>query len=162
MKYKVKSLFIYPVKSFGGMQIPQMEITETGPKYDRQWMVVNEKGEFMTQRQFPKMSQATARIFEDSQVELTAPGMEFMDFGVEEFNPEAKTEVKIWKNTAEAHGVDPEVSEWVSDFLGEKCKLVRLSDEANITIAPDYGDGQTSFTDGFPFLILFPKTLVKR
>lgn len=159
MKYKVKSLFIYPVKSFGGMQIPQMEITQTGPKYDRQWMVVNEKGEFLTQRQFPKMSQATARIFEDSQVELTAPGMEFMDFGVEEFNPEAKTEVSIWKHKTVAHEVDPEVSEWASDFLGEKCKIVRMDDDSALTIDSDYGDGQTSFTDGFPFLILSLQSL---
>jgi len=159
MKYKVKQLFIYPVKSFGGMQVPQIEVTSTGPKYDRKWMVVNEKGEFLTQRQYPKMSQVMARIIDDSQVELTAPGVDFMDFGVEEFDPDSKMDVKIWKHTATAYEVEPEVSEWVSDFLGEKCKLVRMDDEHERSIDPDYGDGLINFSDGFPFLLLSLQSL---
>lgn len=154
MKYKVKQLFIYPVKSFGGQQVSQMEIVKNGPKFDRKWMVVNEKGQFLTQRQYPKMSQITARIIDDAHVELTAPGVDFMDFGTDEFNASAPIEVTVWKSQVRAFEVDPEVSQWVSDFLGVSCKLVRMDDEAVRPIDADYGEGQINFSDGFPFLIL--------
>lgn len=159
MKYKVKSLYIYPVKSFGGCQVNQMEITSTGPKYDRKWMVVDEKGQFLTQRQLPKMSQVNVKIWDDSQIELTAPGVDFIDFGINEFDATAEIEVTIWKQKAKAHEVDPEVSQWVSDFLGQKCKLVRMSDEFERKIDADYGAGLTNFTDGFPFLIVSLQSL---
>jgi uncharacterized protein YcbX len=159
MKYKVKQLFVYPVKSFGGQQVPQMEINETGPKYDRKWMVVDEKGAFLTQRQYPKMSQVTARIIDDAHVELTAPGVDFMDFGTDEFNAEEPLEVTVWKTKAKAYEVDPEVSQWVSDFLGVKCKLVRMDDDFVRPIDEDYGEGQINFSDGFPFLILSIQSL---
>ncbi|NQZ00819.1 MAG: MOSC domain-containing protein [Bdellovibrionales bacterium] len=159
MKYKVKQLFIYPVKSFGGQQVSQMEISETGPKYDRKWMVVDEKGQFLTQRQYPKMSQVTARIIDDAHVELTAPGVDFMDFGTDEYDASNSLEVTVWKTQVKAYEVDPEVSQWVSDFLGVKCKLVRMDDEFERPIDADYGDGRINFSDGFPFLILSVQSL---
>lgn len=159
MKFKVKSLHVYPVKSFGGFQVNQMEITSTGPKYDRQWMVVDEKNKMLTQRTHPKMSQVNVRIIEDAHVELTAPGVDFMDFGVEEFDSSNEFEVEVWKQKVKAHEVDPEVSQWVGDFLGLKCKLVRKSDDSVRLIDNDYGDGQINFSDGFPFLIVSLQSL---
>jgi uncharacterized protein YcbX len=159
MKYKIKSLHIYPVKSFGGYQVNQMDIISTGPKYDRKWMVIDEKGQFLTQRQNPKMSQVNVKIIEDAHVELTAPGVDFIDFGINEFDATTSIDVTIWKQKAKAHEVDPEVSQWVSDFLGQPCRLVRMSDEFERPIDKDYGKGVINFTDGFPFLILSVQSL---
>lgn len=159
MKCKVKSLFIYPVKSFGGFQVTQMEIGPNGPKYDRQWMVVDEKGKFMTQRTHPKMSQVNVKVIEDAHIELTAPGVDFMDFGVEEFDASSEMEVEVWKTKVKAHEVDPEVSQWVADFLGVPCKLVRKADDSERAIDTDYGDGTINFSDGFPFLFVSLQSL---
>ncbi len=159
MKCKVKSLFIYPVKSFGGFQVTQMEIGSNGPKYDRQWMVVDKNNKFMTQRTFPKMSQVNVKVIEDAHIELTAPGVDFMDFGVEEFDASSEMEVEIMGDKVKAHEVDPEVSEWVSDFLGSPCKLVRKAETSERLIDTDYGDGTINFSDGFPFLIVSLQSL---
>lgn len=49
-------MFIYPVKSCAGVRVERLTIDETGPKMDREYMIVNEEGDFITQRQKPKMA----------------------------------------------------------------------------------------------------------
>ena len=51
----VSQLFIYPIKSLGGISLDKAETTDRGFKFDRRWMLINEHNEFMTQREFPQM-----------------------------------------------------------------------------------------------------------
>lgn len=53
---RVSSLWIYPIKSCRGIEVQQLEITTTGIKYDRQWMIVDEKNEFLTLRSEPRLA----------------------------------------------------------------------------------------------------------
>lgn len=156
---KVKSLFVYPVKSFAGSPVSSVIVGPRGPQWDRNWMVVDEENQFLTQRQLPKMSQITAQVIEDARVELHAPGIDFMDYGVDEGSDSEVFKVKIWESQCEAQEVEPEVSEWVSDFLKKKVKLVRMTDNFTREIKDKYGEGQTAFTDGFPFLILSTESM---
>ena len=49
-------IWIYPVKSLGGIRVKSARVMEKGLQYDRRWMLVDEKNLFMTQRNFPKMA----------------------------------------------------------------------------------------------------------
>jgi len=68
---KLERAFIYPVKSLRGAEVSSLELDELGPVGDRRWMVVDEAGRFVTQRQFPKMAVITPRVSSDGlQLEL--------------------------------------------------------------------------------------------
>nr|GEY56242.1 mitochondrial amidoxime reducing component 2-like [Tanacetum cinerariifolium] len=53
---KVKSIFIYPIKSCRGISLSQAPLSSTGFRWDRQWVVVNSKGRACTQRVDPKLA----------------------------------------------------------------------------------------------------------
>ena len=47
---------IYPIKSLGGISLKESLIEERGLQYDRRWMLVDEKGDFLSQREYPGMA----------------------------------------------------------------------------------------------------------
>jgi uncharacterized protein YcbX len=49
-------LFIYPVKSLGGISVPEAEITSRGLQYDRRWLLVDARNRFLTQREHPQLA----------------------------------------------------------------------------------------------------------
>ncbi len=50
---RIDRLFIYPVKSCAGVELTEALLTETGFDLDRSWMVVEDGGVFVTQRDCP-------------------------------------------------------------------------------------------------------------
>ena len=71
-------LNLYPIKSCAGIALREAILTAAGLMsehiYDREWMVVDTQGEFITQRNHPKLALITPRIKADT-LELRAPGM---------------------------------------------------------------------------------------
>ncbi|KAJ0522115.1 putative molybdenum cofactor sulfurtransferase [Helianthus annuus] len=53
---KVKSIFIYPIKSCRGISVSEAPLFSTGFRWDRQWIVVNSKVRACTQRVDPKLA----------------------------------------------------------------------------------------------------------
>ena len=53
---EISELYTYPVKSLAGISLETAELERTGLRHDRQWMVVEPDGTFMTQREFPQMA----------------------------------------------------------------------------------------------------------
>jgi hypothetical protein len=56
MSGRIARLFVYPVKSCAGVELQEAVLTETGLELDRAWMVVDEQGEFVSQRELPRMA----------------------------------------------------------------------------------------------------------
>ncbi|MFI4927773.1 MAG: MOSC N-terminal beta barrel domain-containing protein, partial [Burkholderiales bacterium] len=53
---RLARLFVYPVKSCAGVEVRESMLVETGLDLDRAWMVVDEQGAFVTQRELPRMA----------------------------------------------------------------------------------------------------------
>ena len=74
----VTELLIYPIKSCAGIQVGEAQFLVSGVVaqgvHDREWMLVTREGQFLTQREYPRMALLTPRIDGDA-VEVTAPGM---------------------------------------------------------------------------------------
>ena len=49
----VSELFIYPIKSLGGISVSSAKISDRGIDFDRRWMLVDENNRFLTQREVP-------------------------------------------------------------------------------------------------------------
>jgi uncharacterized protein YcbX len=67
----VTELWVYPIKSCGGMKVQSARLGSTGLEYDRQWCVVKpgtdgKTYEVMAQDRFPKLRRAVASLEETS------------------------------------------------------------------------------------------------
>ena len=69
---KVQSLYLYPVKSLAGVEVPGFDLDDFGPKGDRRWMIVDDQNRFVTQRQMPRLALVSA-VMSDDGVEVQIP-----------------------------------------------------------------------------------------
>lgn len=154
----LKALYRFPVKSLRGIAETVLPIGPRGPLFDRHWMVVAPDGRFLTQRQLPRMALVDVQLDDQGRVQLAAPGMAALtvaEHGAERFA------VTVWNDTLDGLAVDPAADAWLSGFLGQPCRLVRLPDDARRAVDPAYAapDDQVGFADGFPLLLISQASL---
>ncbi|MDO9071981.1 MAG: MOSC N-terminal beta barrel domain-containing protein [Rubrivivax sp.] len=149
----VGALFVHPVKSCAGVALPQSLLVETGLDLDRAWMVVDEHGEMLTQRELPRLALVQPAL-RTSEVVLRAPGM--LALHLLQDTVEGATRVRVWDDVVKAYDMGPLAAQWFSDFLGTKLRLVRFDpDETRLSEPRWAGDVQAenAFSDGYPLLV---------
>jgi uncharacterized protein YcbX len=161
-------LTLYPIKSCGGISLREAVVTSAGLMsaqiYDREWMVVDERGSFLTQRECPKMALIKPRLKADT-LELRAPGMLRLEIPLGMPDPAdnpATLRVKIWNDTVDAYDCDDTTATWFSNALGRPCRLVRFHPDAARSANPKWTggvDAPTLFSDGYPMLVLSQASL---
>ena len=52
----LQDIYIYPVKSLGGIRVDEAKVEERGLQFDRRWMLVDKQGTFLSQRSHPVMA----------------------------------------------------------------------------------------------------------
>lgn len=121
---KIEELYIYPIKSARAQRVKSMTINHEGPDGDRQWMLVDENGKFISQRTVPKL--ATVEVFCD-EASLTV-GFRKMFFKISKTSTfQRKVKVQVWNDTFEA-ALEPDLySQALSQYLGVNCRLVRYA-----------------------------------
>lgn len=161
----LSGLYIYPVKSLAGIQVTQWPVLAKGFKYDRQWMLVDQEYQFMTQRKTPKMGLITTQITEHLLI-LSASG--YSDIAVplspsEVAKKSTPVIVKIWHDHCLACLVNQEVDQWLSAFLETPCHLIYQPETTirNVDLGYATPEDKVNFSDGFPFLILSQASLDK-
>ncbi|WP_457672984.1 MOSC domain-containing protein [Thiolapillus sp.] len=149
---RLSGLYRYPVKSLRGESLETMEVGSRGPLHDRHWMLVNDEGRFLTQRELPRMALVRPLITETG-LRLQAPGQP--DLEVAPVSDE-DLEVQVWRDRCLARVMNPEADRWLSDFLGVSARLVYLPEDRARQVDPDYArpGEQVGFADGFPFLLI--------
>jgi uncharacterized protein YcbX len=154
-------LNLYPVKSCAGIALREATLTSAGLMsediYDREWMLVDAEGQFLTQRDHPKMALIQPTI-KSGTLELRAPGMLRLDIPLDLGDPDnAPTlKVNIWDDTVEAYDCDEITATWFSKAIGAPCRLVRFHPHAHREASAKWCDGvaaPTMFADGFPLLL---------
>jgi uncharacterized protein YcbX len=154
----IARLFVYPVKSCAGVELPEALLTETGLEFDRAWMVVDAQGEFVTQRQLPRMALIKPQM-KHTEVVLRAPGMLALHLAFDRV--EQPMRVRVWKDEVDAYDMGDIAAQWFSDFLSEpgkpqKLRLVRFDPEVKRLSSLKWTGGieaQTQFADGFALLV---------
>lgn len=152
---QVSQLYIYPIKSLGGIALQTVEITDRGFKYDRRWMLIDNNNRFISQREVAAMALL--------KVNITSSGLEVFHTGNKEdiftipFGPYngLPVTVSVWDASCNASLVSDEANAWFSNKLGIDCRLVYMNDEDKILIDEQYNINNhiNSFSDGFPILI---------
>ncbi|RJP69646.1 MAG: MOSC domain-containing protein [Comamonadaceae bacterium] len=156
----IAELWIYPVKSCAGIRVPEAELTDTGLLYDRAWMVVDAEGEFVTQRELPRMA-LIQTAFRMGQLVLRAPGMLALHLALDA--AEGPLKVRVWDDEVMACDMGDVAAQWFSDFLGpdapanlKRLRLARFDPEVRRPCDPAWTGGReasTQFADGFGLLV---------
>ncbi|HEX2544991.1 MAG TPA: MOSC N-terminal beta barrel domain-containing protein [Ramlibacter sp.] len=150
---RIARLFVYPVKSCAGVELREAVLTETGFDLDRAWMVVDAQGNFVTQRELPRMALVVPKI-RLSDVILRAPGMLPLHLSIE--TVEEPVRVRIWDDEVAAYDMGAVAAQWFTDFLGQPLRLVRFDPEhRRLSNRQWTGDDEAlnQFTDGYPVLV---------
>lgn len=150
---KIARLFVYPIKSCAGVEVTEAVLTETGLDLDRAWMVVDEQGEFVSQRELPRMALVRPQL-KHYEVVLRAPGMLALHLNIE--GVEAPVRVRVWDDEVAAFDMGDVAAQWLSDFLGAKLRLVRFDPEHRRLSSMKWTQGveaPNQFSDGFPLLV---------
>ena len=157
MEVSITALNIFPVKSLGGITLDSAELTEKGLKYDRNWVIVDHAGVFLTQRQCEKMATISTTLT-DLALVLSAPGHQSLEVPLALHEGEYKS-VTVWKDTCDALYEGEVSSHWLTSVLGswndQPVSLMRLVDGKTVR-GKDLKDGTStsiSFADGYPLLI---------
>lgn len=152
---RLQSIHLHPVKAFAGTSPAQAAVEPWGLTGDRRWMLVDDGGRVVTQRQQPRLATAAAELRPGGGLLLSAPGAEPVTVSVP--RTAAAVTVEIFRDKVEAiPAEDPAVHAWCSAFLGIPVRLVHMADPAVCRpVDPEYAlPGETvSFADGYPLLV---------
>jgi uncharacterized protein YcbX len=158
MTATIAALFVYPVKSCRGLQRSAALVTERGLAHDREWMIVDAAGRFVSQREVPRLALIVPAL-SAAALELTAPGMAAVTIPFDRSG--VTLPVTVWRDscprsiraTPSPHGfphgsAPPRV--WSASTLG--C-VVRDPAYAGDT------EAHTAFADAYPLLELSEASL---
>ncbi len=154
-------LYVYPVKSLGGMAVEQWPVEPRGLVFDRRWMVVSPEGMFLTQRELPQMARIRAHVaWEDAlagRPELTLVDDRGEMVRVAPPEPDRpRLWVSVWDDEVAALWVDPQADAWLQERLRVPCRLVFFPEDEHRALSRRYGrPGEgTWFADAYPVLVL--------
>jgi uncharacterized protein YcbX len=153
------ALNVYPIKSAGGIAAESWPVDEFGLRYDRRWMLVDDAGDALTQRDCPRLALVRPAI-EGDRLRVSAPGRAPLDLPLEPGGA-VTTAVTVWGETCAASWMGERASRWFSEFLGAACSLVHMPASTLRPADPTYAPPgvRVSFADGFPFLLLSEASL---
>ncbi len=156
--HTLSEIWIYPVKSLGGIASDEAKVERRGLQYDRRWMLVDDRGRFVSQREIPRMALLGTAIeppfltvfwrnnpSEKINVPLAPPAGEL-----------EKLRVEIWSDRCAARVLTDDINVWFSDNLSQNLRLVYMPGATRRRADGRYAPKghHVSFADGFPFLLI--------
>lgn len=156
----ITQLFLYPVKSCAGIALHDATLTAAGLSsagiFDREWMVVDGDGLFLTQRHYPHMATVKPQHTQHA-LRLRAPGMADIDLPLARDEDGPTVSVKIWDDIVQATDCGDLAAAWFTTLLGRVSRLVRFHPQARRIASKQWTasmDAPTRFADGFPILVI--------
>ena len=157
----LSEITFYPIKSCAGIALREAVLTSSGLMceqiFDREWMVVDSAGRFLTQREYPRMALIVPKI-KATTLELRAPGMLRLEIELGLPHPQLAPmlEVQLWDEQVRAYDCDEATAAWFSSAVGVPCRLVRFHPDVVRATSTKWTGGiaaSTLFSDGYPVLV---------
>jgi len=123
--------------------------------HDREWMLVGSDGQFLTQREFPRMATVRPRVEGDTLV-VGAPGMAPLHLPLARVAC-ATRRVQIWDDSIDADDCGDGAAAWFGALLGTGCRLVRFKPAQARPTSEKWTGGAPSaarFADAYPLLLI--------
>jgi uncharacterized protein len=129
------SIHVYPLKSARGISVSEARVDRIGLEHDRRWMLLDERGAFMSLRTHERMALLRTALTESS-LHIEAPGLEPLTLPLEESDGGPVARVQVWREKRHAVDCGDEPAAWASEAMGERCRVVRA-------VAPPDGSPET-------------------
>jgi uncharacterized protein YcbX len=155
----LSEIIIYPIKSTKGLSLQTAHVERRGIQFDRRWMVVDEAGMFLSQRDYPRLALISTQINSDV-LRVFAAKMPALDLPRK---PDSHDVMRVQVHDDITKGVSAgeKARSWFSEFLGVSCRVVFMPEEIFRPVDPDYArEGDiVSFADVFPLLLISQPSL---
>jgi uncharacterized protein YcbX len=154
MTASILQTFIYPIKSLAGIACDSLVLTDRGAGGDRRWMLVDEQGRFISQREWPRLCLLRVELSNNG-FEVKAVNGESVEVPFS-LSHGSNVPVSVWSDTISAIEAPLEVNGFFSRALEMPCRLVYMPDESQRFADCVYaGEGQlNSFSDAYPLLLV--------
>jgi len=156
---RIESLHVYPVKGCRGIALEAADVATTGlgasGAGDREWMVVDLAGRFVTQREYPRLALVGTQA-RDGFLTLSASAVPPLVVPMRGAEGSAR-DVVVWRSDVKGFDAGDEPARWLSAHLDADVRLVRFDRSRTRPCNPDYaGDtgAHTFFADGYPILVI--------
>jgi uncharacterized protein len=149
----VTGLFVYPLKSARGIECSRVHVSATGFESDRQWMLVNAHGVFLSQRTHPQLACVVPQL-EDGALVLEAPGMP--PLRLPRICVGERLAVRVHQDGCAGLDEGPTAAAWASRIAGEPVRLVRVPPDTARHANPGFAGpvpAPMGFADGYPVLV---------
>ncbi len=162
---KLSEIYIYPIKSLGGIRLNESNITTRGLENDRRFMLVDENGRFLSQREYAHLAIFQTEIKGDFLIITDKRNNNSFKISLNYSINHSVTPsmvVQIWDDETTAIEVSQEASNWFTQSLDIPTRLVYMPEESYRKVESNYaltGEEITSFSDGYPILIIGQSSL---
>lgn len=160
-KLYLQNIYIYPIKSLGGISLLQAQVQQTGLQYDRRWMLTDREGNFLSQRTFAQMAMLQVELAEEGLLVSHKKG--HLSPVIIPYNKTTQREVTvtIWDDVCTALEVSSEANKWFSAALDMPAFLVYMPDDSQRNVDLRYAcNGEiVSFADAYPMMIIGQSSL---
>ena len=159
----IADLLFYPIKGCRGFSVREATLAVTGLEIDgvgdREWVVVDAEGEFLSQREHPKMALIETRIT-GAALRIKAPGMLTLEVPFASEGDVLK--VRVWDDTIAAVTQGEIADAWFSTYLGTPARLMRFDPEHTRLSSRKYTgvlEAPYKFADAFAVLVSSSESL---
>jgi uncharacterized protein YcbX len=137
-----------------------MKLDHFGPELDRRWMLVDDNGRFISQREQATMALISITL-KDGGINVTVPGQGALFISRESSTQGDTCQVSVWSDTVAAIDGGDSAADYFSRFLNKSCRLVFMPEQVKRQVDTNYAsNGElVSFADGFPLLLISEASL---
>lgn len=159
--FRVAALYRYPLKSAAGVACDSVELDRFGVRGDRRWMIVDDGGAPVTQRERATLANLSAELMAEGrlllswrdnagtglagEIDVTPPGSDT-----------TRIPITIWGDTVELPLADERSAAWLTERVGSAARLAYMPDDVERPVNPRYADAEhrTALTDGYPLHVI--------
>jgi len=156
----VSALTIYPVKACRGIDVGRAKVVERGFELDRRYMIIDEAGEFVSQRTRRELALVSTALTDEG-FELRAPNMGALGLPrAHDSGPRVRA--RVWDHDG-VGALHAEGSAWFSAYLKAPHRLVYMPADHERPVNPARalpGD-VVGFADAYPLLLISEASLAE-
>ena len=146
---KVTDLFIYPIKSIQAHRLVESLVQPEGLTFDRQFMLTEPDGKFITARKDPELYHFSAYPIPQGLFVRHKDGSQIW-VHYADFSQLQQTEV--WGSEFPSYVANSMLNQWFSEKMGRTVQLRWLGEQSQRRIKR-FPENSVSFADGYPLLL---------
>ncbi|EEG06897.1 MOSC domain-containing protein [Pseudogulbenkiania ferrooxidans] len=151
---QLASMYVHPLKSARGIPYARAFASWQGLLHDREWLLTDEAGRFITARDYPQLLTIRCTPIPGA-ILLQAPDAAPIAALATEFDTPSAT--SVWKDHFTAYHGSPRTDAWFSRYLGIPCRLLWLGCRSHRK--QKTSEHGLSFADGYPYLLVNQSSL---